>query len=74
MNNEKESSCRDDGQQSLRQACWPDAADRELIPDPEVHRARRKVKSLISTAGMMNSAPVWKLSIRKLRVLPMTEQ
>ena len=50
------------------------AADRELIPDPEMHRARRKVKSLISTAGMMNSAPVWKLSIRKLRVLPMTEQ
>ena len=27
-----------------------------------------------TTAGMMNSAPVWKLSIRKLRALPMTEQ
>ena len=26
------------------------------------------------TAGMMNSAPVWKLSIRKSRALPTTEQ
>ena len=34
----------------------------------------RTRQSLISTAGMMNSAPVWKLSIRKLRALPMTEQ
>ena len=31
-------------------------------------------RSSTFTAGMMNSVPVWRLCIRKLKVHPMTEQ